>query len=154
MGRDSGYIAVRSAIAGGAEGAMLPEKGTTDDDVINYIKENIRREKTFSIIVVAEKDSPGNSVLLAEKAKKELKNKDIRVTILGHIQRGGAPTAADRILASRLGLAAVEAIIDGHKNEMVGIVHDEVTHIPLKDSIEKTKPFVKDLTRLIKILSL
>ncbi len=154
MGRDSGYIAIRSAIAGGAEGAMLPEKGTTDDDVINYIKENIRREKTFSIIVVAEKDSPGNSVLLAKKAQKELKNKDIRVTILGHIQRGGAPTAADRILASRLGLAAVEAIMDGHKNEMVGIIHDEVAHIPLKDSIGKTKPFVKDLTRLIKILSL
>ncbi len=154
MGRDSGYIAIRSAIAGGAEGAMLPEKGTTDDDVINYIKENIRREKTFSIIVVAEKDSPGNSVLLAKKAKKELKNKDIRVTILGHIQRGGAPSAADRILASRLGLAAVEAIIDGRKNEMVGIINDEVSHVPLKDTIEKTKPFVKDLTRLIKILSL
>ncbi len=154
MGRDSGYIAIRSAIGGGAEGVMLPEHNTTSQDIINYLQEDIRREKTFSIIVVAEKDTPGNSMVLAEECRKVLTDKDIRVTILGHIQRGGAPSAQDRILASRLGLAAVEALKDGKKNEMVGIVNNEVHFVPLIDSVKENKPLNPDLLRLVKILSI
>jgi len=154
MGRDSGYIAIRSAIGGGAEGAMIPENKTTYEDIIKYLKEDIRREKTFSIIVVAEKDTPGSSITLAEMCKEELGNKDIRVTILGHIQRGGGPTAHDRILASRLGLAAVEALKNGRKNEMAGIVNNEVNFVSLEDSYTKKKPLTQDLLRLIKILSI
>ncbi len=154
MGRDSGYIAIRSAIGGGAEGVMLPEHNTTSQDIINYLQEDIRRDKTFSIIVVAEKDTPGNSMVLAEECRKVLTDKDIRVTILGHIQRGGAPSAQDRILASRLGLAAVEALKDGRKNEMVGIVNNEVHFVPLTDSVKENKPLNPDLLRLVKILSI
>lgn len=154
MGRDSGYIAIRSAIGGGAEGVMLPENKTTSEDIISYLKEDIRREKTFSIIVVAEKDTPGNTIALAEKCKIALGDKDIRVTILGHIQRGGGPTAHDRVLASRLGLAAVEALRDGKTNDMVGIVNNAVNFVSLEDSFMKNKPLVADLLRLVKILSI
>ncbi len=153
MGRDSGYIAIRSAIGGGAEG-VLPENNTTSDDIISYLKEDIRREKTFSIIVVAEKHTPGHTITLAEQCREALGGKDIRVTILGHIQRGGGPTAQDRVLASRLGLAAVEALISGKTKNMVGIVNNAVNFVPLEDSYQKNKPLVQDLLRLVKILSI
>ncbi len=154
MGRDSGYIALRSAIGGGAEAVILPEKNTNTRDIINYIREDMRREKTFSIIIVAEKDTPGSSVGMAEVVHETLPDKDIRVTILGHIQRGGAPSGMDRILASTLGLAAVEALMDGHNDKMVGIVNNEQVFTTLKESISKIKPLNRDLLRLVKILSI
>lgn len=154
MGRDSGYIALRSAIGGGAEAVILPEKNISTRDIINYIREDIRREKTFSIIIVAEKDPPGSSVRMAEVVRETLPDKDIRVTILGHIQRGGAPSGMDRILASTLGLAAVEALMDGHKDKMVGIINNELDFTTLKESFSKTKPLNRDLLRLVKILSI
>lgn len=154
MGRDSGYIAIKSAIGGGAEVVILPEKPMTAEDIVFLIKEDLRREKTFSIIIVAEKEKPGNSVILAEEVKKIMDFKDIRVTILGHIQRGGAPSGADRTLASRLGLAAVEALMDGKTNDMVGVINDKLSYTPLKDSIREEKPLNRDLLRLVKILSI
>lgn len=154
MGRDSGYIAMRSAIGGGAEAVMLPENKTSEEDVITFLKDDIRRDKTFSIVVVAEKDTPGSAVAIADRCREQLPGKDIRVTILGHIQRGGGPTAQDRILASWLGVAAVEALMDGHKGEMVGIVNNKVKYTSLKDSINKQKPLNPHLVRLVKILSI
>lgn len=154
MGRDSGYIALRSAIGGGAEAVILPEKNISTRDIINYIREDIRREKTFSIIIVAEKGPSGSSVRMAEVLRETLPDKDIRVTILGHIQRGGAPSGMDRILASTLGLAAVEALMDGHKDKMVGIINNELNFTTLKESFSKTKPLNRDLLRLVKILSI
>lgn len=154
MGRDSGYIAIQSAIGGGAEVVILPEKPTTAEDVVHLIREDMRREKTFSIVIVAEKEHAGNSVILAEEVGKIMGDKEIRVAILGHIQRGGSPSGFDRTLASRLGLAAVEALMDGRTNEMVGVINDKITHTPLKDSIHEDKPLNRDLLRLVKILSI
>ncbi len=154
MGRDSGYIAIQSAIGGGAESVILPEKNATAEDVVNNLQDGIRREKSFSIVVVAEKDDPGYAVELANAVKKTITNQDIRVAILGHIQRGGAPTSTDRTLASRLGLGAVEGLLDGKKDVMAGIVNDKLTFTPLKDAISKTKPLNPDLIRAMKILSI
>ena len=154
MGRDSGYIAIQSAIGGGAESVILPEKDMTYEDVINNLQDGIRRDKSFSIVVVAEKDDPGYAVDLANAVKKVITDKDIRVTILGHIQRGGAPTSTDRTLASRLGLGAVEGLLDGKKDVMVGIVNDELIFTSLKDAITKTKALNPDLIRAMKILSI
>jgi len=154
MGRDSGYIAIQSAIGGGAESVILPEKNVTAEDVVNNLRDGIRRDKSFSIVVVAEKDDPGYAVELANAVKKTITDKDIRVTILGHIQRGGSPTSTDRTLASRLGLGAVEGLLDGKKDVMVGVVSDKLVYTPLKDAISKTKKLNPDLLRAMKILSI
>jgi 6-phosphofructokinase 1 len=153
MGRDSGYIAIRSGIGGGAELVMVPETRTTIDDVITTLKEGWERDKSSSIVVVAEGDEAGNAMEVAEKVKQEVKHKDIRVSILGHIQRGGSPSAHDRILASRLGLAALEGLMNGKKNVMAGIVNDQVVYTSFEDCITKNKPLNDDLIRMVKILS-
>jgi len=154
MGRDSGYIAIQSAIGGGAEGVILPEKETTALDIVHNLQDGMRREKSFSVVVVAERDIPGYAVELAKEVREVITNKDIRVTILGHIQRGGSPTSTDRTLASRLGLGAVEGLIDGHTNKMVGIVNDKIVYTTLHDAITKNKPLNPDLIRAMKILSM
>ncbi len=154
MGRDSGYIAIQSAIGGGAESVILPEKNATAEDVVNNLQDGIRRDKSFSIVVVAEKDDPGYAVELANAVKKTITDKDIRVTILGHIQRGGSPTSTDRTLASRLGLGAVEGLLDGKKDVMAGIINDKLVYTPLKDAISKNKKLNPDLLRAMKILSI
>jgi 6-phosphofructokinase 1 len=154
MGRDSGYIAIQSAIGGGAESVILPEKNTTAFDIVNNLKDGMRREKSFSVVIVAERDVPGYAVDLAKEVREVITNKDIRVTILGHIQRGGSPTSTDRTLASRLGLGAVEGLIDGKTNEMVGIINDKIVYTSLHDAITKDKPLNPDLIRAMKILSI
>lgn len=154
MGRDSGYIAIQSAIGGGAESVILPEKHSTPADVVNNLRDGIRRDKSFSIVIVAERDVPGYAVELAKAVSETITNKDIRVTILGHIQRGGSPTSTDRTLASRLGLGAVEGLIDGNTNEMVGVICDKIVYTTLHDAISKTKPLNPDLIRSMKILSM
>ncbi len=154
MGRDSGYIAIQSAIGGGAESVILPEKNQSVQDVVNNLQDGIKRDKSFSVVIVAEKDNPGYAVELASAVKSKITDKDIRVTILGHIQRGGAPTSTDRTLASRLGLGAVEGLLDNKKDVMVGIVNDRLTFTPLKDAITKKKLLNPDLLRAMKILSI
>jgi 6-phosphofructokinase 1 len=154
MGRDSGYIAVECAIAGGAEFVMVPEVLTPISEVVETLKAGWNRSKSSSIVVVAEGDEEGNASEVASKIKAELDTEvDIRVTTLGHIQRGGIPSAADRILASRLGLAAVEGLIAGRKNVMVGIVNDKIEYTPFIDTIRLPKPINEDLLRIVKILS-
>jgi 6-phosphofructokinase 1 len=153
MGRHSGYIAIQSGIGGGAEMVMVPETSTTIDDVIQKLKEGRDNKKTSSIIVVAEGDEQGNASQIAERVKKETPKTDIRVTNLGHIQRGGGPTAFDRILASKLGLAAVEGLMNGEKNVMVGIIDNKTAYTNLKLAISKSKPLNQELIRLTTILS-
>ncbi len=153
MGRHSGYIAIHCGIGGGAELIMVPETSTTIKDVIETLKKGRDKDKTSSIIVVAEGDEQGNAQEIAGKVGGELPALDIRVSNLGHIQRGGAPTSFDRILASRLGLAAVEGLINGEKNVMVGIVNDKITYTSLKLAISKSKPINEDLMRLTEILN-
>lgn len=154
MGRDSGYIAIQSAIGGGAESVILPEHQATAQDVIHHLRDGIRREKSFSIVIVAEKDKPGFAVDLANDVSEVINDKDIRVTVLGHIQRGGSPTSTDRTLASRLGLGAIEGLLDGRANVMAGVVNDTLVFTPLKDAISKTKALNPELMRLMKVLSI
>jgi 6-phosphofructokinase 1 len=154
IGRHSGYIAIQSGIGGGAELIMVPETSTTIEDVIAKLKSGRDRQKTSSIIVVAEGDEQGNAHQIAEKVKVHLPEMDIRVSTLGHIQRGGEPTARDRILSSRLGLAAVEGLLNGHKNVMVGIVDNKIEFTNLKVAITKSKPIQEELLRLTEILSM
>ena len=154
MGRNSGYIAIQCGIGGGAEMVMVPETATTVDDVIQNLKEGRDKDKTSSIIVVAEGEVHGNAHEIADKVLSELPELDIRVSTLGHVQRGGTPTAFDRILASRLGMAAVEGLVNGKKGMMVGIVDNQIQYTSFKIAISKSKPIDEDMLRMVKILSI
>lgn len=155
MGRDSGYIAIQSGIAGGAELVMVPEVLTPISEVINTLQQGWKRSKSSSIVVVAEGDEEGNATQIAEKIKKQVEGGvDIRVTTLGHTQRGGSPSAQDRILASRLGLGALEGLMAGQSNVMAGIINNELVYTPFEDTIRLPKPINEDLLRMVKILSI
>lgn len=155
MGRDSGYIAVECAIGGGAEMVMVPETKTNIDDVVKSLK-SLRKTKTSSIVVVAEGDEEGGAAEIMEKVKLRINDeeKDFKVTTLGHIQRGGSPTGKDRILGSRCGLAAVEALKDGKSNCMAGIVNDNIVYTSFEDCIGKSKPLNPAYIKLQEILSI
>jgi 6-phosphofructokinase 1 len=153
MGRDSGYIAIQSGIGGGAELVMVPETTSSIEEVIETLKGGWNRSKTSSIIVVAEGDEEGGAMVVADRVKKHVPYADIKVTTLGHIQRGGAPSAFDRILSSRLGVAAVEGLMQGKKNVMAGIINNEVVYTSFKETITLQKPIHPDLIRLVDILS-
>lgn len=153
MGRDSGYIAIQSGISGGAEIVMVPETDTSIETVISTLEKGKLKHKTSAIVIVAEGDEEGNATEIAAKVKMRLSDLDIKVTILGHIQRGGAPTARDRILASRTGVSAVEGLLKGLKNVMSGVVHDEIVYTPFDDTITKQKPISDDLIRMVTVLS-
>jgi 6-phosphofructokinase 1 len=154
MGRDSGYIAIQSGIGGGAELIMVPETSTSIEDVIHDLNQGRNTEKTSSIVVVAEGDEEGGAMEVVNKVKDRLKGKDLKVSILGHIQRGGAPTAMDRIIGSRLGLAALEGLLGGKKNMMAGIINNRVVYTDFKECINTAKPLEQDLLRMVKILSI
>jgi 6-phosphofructokinase 1 len=154
MGRDSGYIAVQSGIGGGAELVMVPEVLTPIPEVVEILKQGWNRSKSSSIVVVAEGDEEGGAAAIAEKIKQRVGiDIDMRVTMLGHIQRGGAPSAYDRILASRLGLGAVEGLLAGQKDVMAGVINNELVYTPFEDTIRLPKPISEDLLRMVKILS-
>ena len=154
MGRNSGFIAIQCGIGGGAEMVMVPETATTTNDVIQNLKEGRDKDKTSSIIVVAEGKVHGNAHEIADKVLLQLPELDIRVSTLGHVQRGGKPTAFDRILASRLGIAAVEGLTNGKKGVMVGIVNNQIQYTNFEDAITKPKPIDDDMLRMVKILSI
>ncbi len=153
MGRDTGSIAVRSAIAGGAEMSVMPESKNSIKEVIQKLKHGTSQSKSSHIIIVAEGHEVGRAQNIADKVKKELPELDAKVTTLGHVQRGGAPTAADRVLASRLGLGAVEGLIKGKTNVMAGVINRTLCYTPFKDTITKKKPINKELIRIVEILN-
>lgn len=153
MGRDSGFIALHAGIAGGAEGILLPEVMNDFEGLIRHFQNKSKRKKEFSIIVVAEGESEGNAFTISDKFKQHFTEYDIRVSVLGHIQRGGKPSANDRILASTLGNAAVEQLIAGNSNVCVGVINKEVVVTPFADAISKTKTIDKTLWNLSRILS-
>jgi 6-phosphofructokinase 1 len=152
MGRNTGFIALESGIAGGAEELIIPEVPISVEELCQRLEENFKRGKRSSIVVIAEADQPGVSFLIAQEVK-DRTGFDSRICILGHIQRGGAPTARDRILASRLGASAVQALIDGKSGYMVGEINREIAYTPLEDTWEKKKALHAGLTSLLKILS-
>lgn len=153
MGRDSGYIAMPCAIGGGAEIVMIPESVTSIDQVIDTLQNGWNRSKTSFIIVIAEGDEEGNATEVATQVKAALPQMDARVTILGHVQRGGSPTAADRLLASQIGIATVEGLINGKKDVMAGIVNNRLVYTPFKDTIHKKKIINQRFMRMVEILS-
>lgn len=153
MGRDAGFIALETGIAGGAELILLPETLTEISDIKASLSEVFRVHQRSSLVVVAEGDETGGALKLADNIKEDFGKYDMRVCILGHIQRGGSPSARDRVLASRLGLAAVEALLEGHTNVMVGIINNEVKYTPMKNTWSKKKSIDYKLLELSKILS-
>jgi 6-phosphofructokinase 1 len=153
MGRDTGYIAVRSAIGGGAEMAIMPEKKVSIKDIVAKLSYNHEHTKSSHVIIVAEGEVEGNAIEIAKKVKKALPNLDSKVTTLGHIQRGGSPTASDRVLASRVGIGAVEGLLAGKTNVMAGIINRNLVFTDFETTITKKKPINKELINMIDILS-
>jgi len=153
MGAEAGFIALYSGIATGAEAIVIPELKGENRDIRKMIEEGNTRKKTSNIIIVAEGDEGGGAFAMAEKVKNEFPDYDIRVSVLGHLQRGGSPSAIDRVNASRLGHAAVEALIDDQKSVMVGIMNGEITLVPFRRAVKQNKDVNRSLVDLAKILS-
>ncbi len=153
MGRDAGLIALRSGIGVGAECILMPETKTDIEGLINRL-ESGRKNKSSKIIIVAEGDEAGGAFTIAEQVKKRLPDFDTRVTILGHIQRGGNPSAMDRVNSSRMGFAAVEALMAGKNNVMIGIINKKISYTPFVNAVKHTQQLDPELMRMLEILSL
>ena len=146
MGRDAGFL--------GAEAAIIPEISTEVDQLEELIKNGFRKSKNSSIVLVAESPITGGAMSLAERVKNEYPQYDVRVTILGHLQRGGSPTAVDRILASRMGAAAIDALLEDQRNVMIGISNDEIVYVPFSKAIKNDKPINRELLNTLRRLSI
>jgi 6-phosphofructokinase 1 len=153
MGRDAGYIALHSGIACGAEEILIPETKTDIEAILQNIDRDNRRKKTVRIIVVAEGDEFGGSSALLHTIQNRFPELDVRATVLGHIQRGGAPSCADRVLSSRLGYAAIEALLKGTSQVMVGIINDEIVFTPFAQAVKENSKINDDMLQMIKVLS-
>ena len=153
MGRDAGFLAQNCAIASGAEAAIIPEDSSNADQLEQFISRGIRKSKSSSMVIVSESPKCG-AMYYADRVKKEYPEFDVRVSILGHLQRGGSPSAYDRILASRLGVGAITALREGQRNVMIGIKNDEVVYVPFCNAIKSDKPVKKELINVLGILSI
>lgn len=153
MGRDAGFLAQNSAIASGAEAAIIPEDSTDVDQLARFMERGIRKSKRSCIVIVSESPKCG-AMYYADRVHKEFPDYDVRVSILGHLQRGGRPSARDRILASCTGVGAVEAIMQGQRNIMVGVRNNEVVYVPLSEAIRSDKPFDRKLIKVLDELSI
>src|SRR5687768_4826641 len=153
MGRDAGYIALHSGIATGAENILIPEQKTDIEAIISSLAEKERRRKLVNIIVVAEGDESGGAEQIAKIVKERLPQTEIRVAILGHIQRGGAPSCLDRLIASRMGYHAVECLIQGRYNVFVGILNNKMNYMPLEGVGKKKGTISEEWMKIVKILA-
>ena len=151
MGRDAGFLALNGAIAAGAEAAIIPEFNTEVDQLEEFIKNGFRKSKSSSIVLVAESEITGGAMHYAERVKNEYPQYDVRVTILGHLQRGGRPTAHDRIIASRMGVASIQALLEGQRNVMIGIDDDKIVYVPFAKAIKNDKPIDRELVNVLSI---
>ncbi|MBP9019855.1 MAG: 6-phosphofructokinase [Rikenellaceae bacterium] len=154
MGRDAGFIALNTAIASGAEATLLPEVHTDIDKLCSFMERDRRKNKTSGIIIVAEGEEEGGAMEVASKVKQKLPNYEIRVTTLGHIQRGGSPTCNDRVLASLLGYEAVNALLKGRTNVMVGQMQNQVVYTPFEEACTRHNEINKTWYEISRILSL
>ena len=154
MGRDTGFIAVNSAIGGGAVAMIIPEHDWSLERLIRRLKKGADNQKASNIVIVAEGSHLGSADAVAAKVKEQLDYFDIRVTVLGHLQRGGSPTTQDRVLASRLGVAAVEGLLNRKSKVMVGVIAGEIQYTPIDQAIKTEKPLSEDEFRIAKILSI
>lgn len=153
MGRDAGYIALHSGIATGAENILIPEKTASIEDIINTLQEKERRKKLVNLIVVAEGYTPGGAIEVQKKLQQNLPNAEIRVAVLGHIQRGGSPTCIDRLIASRMGYHAVECLMEGNHNVFVGVLNNSMHYIPLEQAVKNKGEISDEWMKIVKILA-
>jgi 6-phosphofructokinase 1 len=153
MGRDAGYIALHSGIATGAENILIPERKTDINNIIDSLKEKERRKKLVNLIVVAEGDEFGGANEVEKVLKENLPKAEIRVCILGHIQRGGSPSCIDRLIASRMGFHAVESLLEGRHNVFVGILNNKMHYIPLEAAVKNKGKISDEWMRIVKILA-
>lgn len=154
MGRDCGHIALNAGLGAGAEEILIPEANRGLEQLLESLERSRKTGKSSSIVVVAEGDKTGKSVFeLAEYVEENLPNYDIRVSVLGHMQRGGAPTCFDRVLASRMGVKAVESLMEGKSNYMVGMIKDEIVITPIIDAIKGKSSVDAELMRVCEIMS-
>ncbi|MGZ3764168.1 MAG: 6-phosphofructokinase [Mucilaginibacter sp.] len=154
MGRDSGMIALRTGIAAGAENIVIPESKSGLTNLFDRL-ENGRKDKTSRIVIVAEgENEEGGAFEIGRKVKEKFPHLDTRVSILGHIQRGGKPTCMDRVLASRVGVAAVEALMVGYRSEMVGVIHNEIAFTPFEHAIKHNTDIDPNFLKIVEMLSL
>ena len=156
MGRDAGFLAQNSAIASGAEAAIIPEGHTDVDQLAEFIERGKRKSKNSAIVLVSEaqKNGVGGAFYYADRIRREFPQFDAKVTILGHLQRGGTPSAYDRILASRMGFAAIEALMEGQRNVMIGIKNDEIVYVPITRAVKTDKPIKQELISVLNVLSM
>lgn len=154
MGRDAGFLALNGAIAAGAEAAIIPEFSTEVDQLEEFIEHGFRKSKSSSIVLVAESELTGGAMHYADRVKNEYPQYDVRVTILGHLQRGGRPTAHDRIIASRMGVASIQALLEGQRNVMIGIDDDKIVYVPFAKAIKNDKPIDRELVNVLHELSI
>ncbi len=153
MGRHAGFIALSAGIGGGAGCILVPETNTPIDALCDLLKKGVYRNKLFSIVIVAEGNQSGGAAEVAQKVQEQFNYYDSKVAVIGHLQRGGAPTAMDRMLASRLGFSAVEKLIEGAQNVALGLVNDQVVATPFEQAINGRKDLNKELLRMADILS-
>ncbi|MEQ1797732.1 MAG: 6-phosphofructokinase [Lacibacter sp.] len=153
MGRDAGYIALHSGIATGAEHILIPETKTDIELVVDSLEEKERRHKLVNMIVVAEGDETGGGNEVAAIIRSRMPHLDTRVCILGHIQRGGSPSCIDRVIASRLGYAAVDALIEGRHNTMIGIMNNKLHYTPLDKAVKAKQRVSDEWMKIVKILA-
>lgn len=154
MGRDAGFIALHTAVASGAEAVLVPETPTDFEAIVQVLERGWQRQKSSAIIIVAEGDEAGGALQAAQELQKRFPHYEIRATVLGHIQRGGSPTATDRILASKLGMAAVERLHEGASGAMIGLLKEEITLTPFEKATKTHATLNPLLLRLVEILSL
>ncbi|HBF20978.1 MAG: 6-phosphofructokinase [Owenweeksia sp.] len=154
MGRDSGFIALRAALASGALDVILPEESSPMQDLLNELAKGVENKKTNKLVVVAEGNKLGDTFAIAEEIRKKFPDMESKVTILGHLQRGGSPTCHDRVLASQLGVAAVEGLLNGKSDVMVGLENNEITYTFLQKAINNKAVLNTELLRISKILSI
>ncbi|HEX6915667.1 MAG TPA: 6-phosphofructokinase [Chitinophagaceae bacterium] len=153
MGRDAGYIALHSGIATGAENILIPETKTDMEEILNSLTEKERRKKLVNLIVVAEGEEFGGAEMVAKAVREHLPKADIRVCILGHIQRGGAPTCQDRLIASHMGYYAVESLLVGRSNVMIGVVNNKIHYTPFDKAINERQRIGQEWIKIVKILA-
>ncbi len=153
MGREAGFLALNGAIASGAEAAIIPEISLERDQLAEMIETGFRKSKNSSIVLVAESEITGGAIGVAERVKNEYPQFDVRVSILGHLQRGGSPSAQDRILATRMGVAAIDAIQDDQRNVMIGIVNESIVYVPFSKAIKNIKTVNPDLINTLETVS-
>jgi 6-phosphofructokinase 1 len=153
MGRDAGYIALHSGIATGAENILIPETKTDMEGILASLSEKEKRKKLVNLIVVAEGEEFGGAEKVAARVREHLPKSDIRVCILGHIQRGGSPSCQDRLIASHMGYYAVESLLVGRSNVMVGVVNNKIHYTPFDKAIKEKQKIGQEWIKIVKILA-